>query len=244
MARKKKKEEGPKPSAGWQTTFSDMNTLLLTFFVFMYTTAEVEGFEFLLILSAFSGNLGMNSGGMTLSRGPLEEMGMSVESLPAQEKGKQLAKQVKEAVSMFKPEIEAKKVRVQEDERGLVITLMSDNFFESGSADIRPEAGDILDRVAALLSSELFDNMIRIEGHTDNQPVSVDNSTFKNNWELSSARAISVLQYLTEHGVYEDKMSVVGYGDTRPLEGNQNRTPEERAQNRRVEIVVLHESDR
>ncbi len=241
--RKKKKDGGPTPPAGWLTTYGDMTTLLLTFFVLMFTTATTDGEEFRLILSAFRGSLGMLQGGMTLSHGRLEELGMTIESLPAQEKGRRLAQQLKNARSMFKPEIESDQIRVYEDERGLIITLANDKFFESGSADINPRMYDVLNKIATLFKSSLFNNKIRIEGHTDNRPVA-EGSPYSDNWDLSSARAGSVLRYLIEKNVSDNLLSMVGYGEHRPLPGNHNRTPEERAQNRRVEIVVIHEEQK
>jgi len=245
MARKKcKKEGGPMPSPGWLTTYGDLTTLLLTFFVFTFTTATINGDEFRLVLTAFRGSLGMLSGGMTLSKGKLEEMGMMIETLPAQVAGKKLAKALKKAESLFKPEIQAKTVRVEENERGIVITLMNDAYFPVGSADIVFDSTKrLLAKIAQLLLS--VDNYVRVEGHTDNTPI--NKGPYNSNWELSSQRAVNVVKYMmnsvkgntSEYQNLGKRLSATGYAEFRPLPGNNNRTPEERAQNRRVEIIIL-----
>lgn len=245
MARKKK-EQGPRGTPAWMTTFGDLNSLLLTFFVMMFTMAEVDGDEMRLILTAFQGSLGPLTGGMTLAKGRLEEMGMTVETLPAQQQGRKLSKALKRAEQILKPEIEAKIVRVEENERGIVITLMNDAFFPPGSADlVFPSTRNLLDRMALLLSE--VDNDIRVEGHTDNMPIRTPQ--FDSNWELSTQRAVNVVKYFLEslrrQGREEEasdlarRISAAGYAENRPVPGNRNATPEERAQNRRIEIILL-----
>jgi chemotaxis protein MotB len=154
-----------------------MTTLLLTFFILMFTTAEIEGRDLQLILSAFKGSLGMFTGGMTLSEGILAELGQQVESLPAKEKGDQLAKAVEKAVSIFQPEVKSRKVKITEDERGIVISLVADSFYESGSAELTPEGLDVINKMGNFLSADDFSaNDIRVEGHTDDyasEPVSL-----------------------------------------------------------------------
>jgi len=118
------------PPPPWMTSWSDLTTLLLTFFILLYNTNEMNGRDFYLVLSSFQGSLGMLSGGNTLSKGSLVEMGLNVMTLPSAETGKSLGKMLKKAIEMFKPEVQSKIVRVTEDERGLVITLSGDAFFD------------------------------------------------------------------------------------------------------------------
>ena len=99
MAKKKCKDCPKAGSPAWMTTYGDMVTLLLTFFVMLFTTARIDGREFKLILSAFQGALGIFDGGQTLQKGKLEEMGMSLESLPSQTRGRALSKAVKREFS-------------------------------------------------------------------------------------------------------------------------------------------------
>jgi len=138
----------------------------------------------------------------------------------------------------LKKELEGKDVRVEMDKRGLVITLLDKILFDSGKAELKPESFKILDKVIKSLRADLGNNKIGIEGHTDNRPIK--HSKWKSNWELSTARALSVLHYFEgKKGIKPELLSAVGYGPYRPIVSN--KTVEGREQNRRVEIVILPE---
>ena len=238
MQKRSKKE--PKGAPGWMVSWSDLTTLLLTFFILMFNMNDITGRDFFLVLSSFRGSLGMFQGGYSLSKGRLEELGLNMLNLPASEKGRALAKSLKRAVQAFKPEIQAKEVRVMEDERGLIITLSGDAYFEPGSAMIREDAGLVLEKVGGIIRS--LPNFVRIEGHTDNRPIPPRGvrEGYETNWELSSARGINILRYLTEdEKVNPKQLSSVAYGEYRPIDDNN--TPEGRAYNRRVDVVILRD---
>ncbi len=223
-------------------SWSDMTTLLLTFFIVMMSFAEIDGKDFYLVLSSFRGSLGMFSGGYSLSAGRLEELGQNMQNLPSSTAGRTLAQSLKKAVSVFKPEIESEKVRVSEDERGLVITLTGDSFFDPGSARLRDEVRPILKKVGGIVNT--VPNYVRIEGHTDGNPVTLSRTRdgYTTNWELSAARSVNVLRYLAEEeNVEQKKLSAVAFGEQRPLDDNS--TPEGRAYNRRVDVVILKEKE-
>lgn len=230
----------------WLLTYGDMTTLLLTFFILMFTTAEIEGRELQLILSAFKGSLGMFKGGTTLSEGVLAELGQQVESLPAKERGNQLAKAIEKAVSIFQPEVKSRKVKITEDQRGIVISLVADAFYESGSPELTREGLTVIDKLGQFLSSgEFEENDIRVEGHTDNTPVSPDSAfyfQYPTNWELSSARAVKIIRILNEeHNIRGDNLEAIGYGEYQPVETND--IEEGRAYNRRIEIVIMRKKE-
>ena len=236
----KKAKEPEKPSAAWQGTYGDMITLMLCFFVMLYNPSEVDVTQ----LATITQSLQMNetesvSGGLSLSAGRLSDLGHNINSLPSLEKGKSLGLAKKKSVSLFAPDVKSNKITITSDERGLIITLLSDNFFEEGSAELNiNETRDTLLRLSEFFTSdELKDRRFRIEGHTDNVPVASDK--FPSNWELSATRAVNVLHYLADYGVDENKFSVAGYADTRPKFTNE--TPEGRAYNRRVDIIILDE---
>jgi chemotaxis protein MotB len=240
VAKKKKREEA-KAGGDWIVTYSDMVTLLLCFFVALFEPNEVDPTQLAAMASAFlNSGMGASTGGNTLSTGKSADLGNTVMSLPTMDRGRALGTAMQKAVSTFQPEVKSNKVRVTHDERGLVISLASDAFFGPASARINIEATrDILIRLASLLnSSEVSGRKFRIEGHTDNE-ITDPAGPWPSNWELSTARAIAVLHYMTDLGVLEDRFQVAGFADTMPVAANT--TPEGRAYNRRVDIVVLDE---
>ncbi|HOZ71439.1 MAG TPA: flagellar motor protein MotB [Spirochaetales bacterium] len=240
MARKKK-ETALGGTGEWIVTYSDMVTLLLCFFVALFDTTEVDVVQLNQMISSLN-NIGMgaSTGGNTLSVGRMAELGNSINSLPSMEKGKMLATAKKKAVSLFQPEIKSNKVRVSSDERGLVISLASDAFFRPASADINiDETRSMLVRLSELLKSgELEGRKFRIEGHTDSSPTDPA-GPWQSNWELSTARALGVLHYLSDFGVPEARFQVSGLAATMPIADDS--TAEGRAYNRRVDIIILDE---
>lgn len=157
-----------------------------------------------------------------------------IESLSAQLDELSGAKKLlEEALSK---EIADKEVKLEMMEKGLVITVVGDVLFDSGKAKIRPESYHILDKVAVVLEKNVPQLNVGIEGHTDDQPIKF--SGWKSNWELSSARALSVLHYLVDdEGISPERVSAIGYGEYSPVASNM--TKEGRQLNRRVEIVIL-----
>lgn len=234
----KKKSEPQKPSTAWQGTYGDMITLMLCFFVMLYDPSETDAIQMAELAASL--NNSTSGGGISTSAGSLADLGNTVSSLPSTERGRNLGTAKKKAVSIFQPDIKTNKITITSDERGLVITLMSDSFFDEGSAELNmEECRDTLLRLSKFFNSEeVKGRRFRIEGHTDNTPVSSD-SGFKSNWELSSQRAANVLHYLSDFGVEEKSFSIAGYADTRPYTVND--TPETRAYNRRVDIIMLDE---
>ncbi|MFA5261118.1 MAG: OmpA family protein [Candidatus Omnitrophota bacterium] len=133
-------------------------------------------------------------------------------------------------------EIDDREVKVEMLDRGLVITFVAEVLFDSGKAKLRSEALNKLERVASVLKTTVADLNIGVEGHTDNVPIKY--SGWKSNWELSSARAMSVLHYMVEDlGIAPVRLSATGYGEYQPVASNDS--PEGRQKNRRVEIVIL-----
>lgn len=133
-------------------------------------------------------------------------------------------------------EINDKQIKLQMMEKGLVITVVGDLLFDSGKAKIRPEAFGLLTKVSAILKDNMAQFNVGIEGHTDNVPIK--QSGWKSNWELSTARALSVLHYLAnDQGIPPERLSAIGYGEYRPVASDE--TKDGRKQNRRVEIVIL-----
>jgi len=146
---------------------------------------------------------------------------------------------LKEAKSLLedklRKEIDSDQVKVNMEDRGLVITFLAEVLFDSGKSGIRREGKNILDKVVRVIKDEDMNNDIGVEGHTDNEPIK--HSGYKSNWELSTARATSVLHYLVDDcGLKPERLSATGYGEYRPVESND--TLGGRQKNRRVEIII------
>lgn len=238
LKKKKKKEEGG--IGPWMLTYGDMVTLLLCFFVLLMNPVAIDGKRLELIMMAFNG-LGPLAGGNTLEVGELAELGHSVMSMPSKKTGRGLDKERQTAVSLFKPEIFSEKVKITEDERGLVITLAGDVLFEPASAELNmEESREILQKLARLLSDQsMASRMFRIEGHTDTMGTDPDGD-WPSNWELSVIRSANVLHYLADFGVRENQFQISGFGGTKPLIFPDN-TVEAKAYNRRVDVIILTE---
>ncbi|MDR0503309.1 MAG: flagellar motor protein MotB [Treponema sp.] len=249
MARKKKTDELKPPD--WMTTYSDMITLLLCFFIIMFNPDDVtQGQLDAISTSMRVGGIGSLAGGLTLAAGRAADLGNTIMSLPSMERGRVMGTAMRKAISVFAPEIRSNKIKVTQDERGLVITLAADAFFNSASARINIEATrDILLRLGTYLASDdLLDRIdkdgnrriykFRIEGHTD--AVDVDPSgPWEDNWQLSVERSRAILRYLAALGLDENRFQIAGFAATVPVSSND--TPEGRQNNRRVDIIILNE---
>ncbi|MFH0763432.1 MAG: OmpA family protein [Candidatus Omnitrophota bacterium] len=133
-------------------------------------------------------------------------------------------------------EIADKQVLLEKTSRGLIITMANDILFDSGKAKLKSNAYSMLKKIATVLNENVADRDVGVEGHTDNVPIK--HSGWKSNWELSTARATSVLHYLIDEcSVAPQRLSAIGYGEFRPVDTNETRAG--KARNRRVEIIIL-----
>jgi chemotaxis protein MotB len=151
----------------------------------------------------------------------------------------ELERAKEELEKRLQDEINNKQVKVEMQDKGLVITFVSEVLFDSGKAKLRKDSYSKLDKVASVLNTTVSDLNVGIEGHTDNQPIK--KSGWKSNWELSTARALSVLHYLSEKEVAEPRLAAIGYGEFKPVASNDDK--EGRQKNRRVEIVILPKTE-
>ncbi len=257
MAKKKKHPEHVNHER-WLVSYADFITLLFAFFVVMFAASNTDkkkaGQVAHSVQSAFSELAIFTPSGKTVpltDDGGLPSSTKSVvgdvhgtfdatEVMPGAKEGKQSYRSIPEVEAQLKSELkeqlENKSVRVSESERGLTISLSEAGFFASGSAVMQPKGTDVLDKIVAQLQT--MSNSLRIEGHTDNTPIHT--AQFPSNWELSTARASNVLHYLIDAKVDPARMSPAGYGEYRPVASNT--TVEGRAENRRVDLVILSES--
>jgi len=229
--RRKKLDVRQENTERWLLTYADLITLLLAFFIVLYSMSRLDARKFGKISEALSGILHGESPLLAATgangwTGPL-----------AQGIGQLMA---------FKQSIEARvaeeglsdRIETLQDERGLVIRVMESAAFDPGSATLKPQMFPVLEVLAHELSG--LSNQVRIEGHTDNTPIATPR--YPSNWELSTARATGVVRYLVEEfHVDPRRISALGYSEYRPIADNA--TPEGRARNRRVDIIVLADAD-
>ena len=142
----------------------------------------------------------------------------------------------RELEESLKKEIGEYKAKLQMTERGLVITFVSEIFFDSGKDKVKEDGKATLSKVAEVLNRDVPNSGVAVEGHTDNDPIKY--SGWKSNWELSSARALAVLHYLIDEcKVKPQRLSANGYGEFHPVASNDS--AQNKQKNRRVEIVIL-----
>jgi chemotaxis protein MotB len=229
---RKKVEDPPAPGApAWMATYGDMVTLLLCFFVLLFSFANLDVQKFKAITVSLNGSLGVLDSGMTVSMEPL------INSFPSDSPTEEIEEFsiLYEEMSEFVKEnnLETSIVLIL-DERGLLVRFMDNVLFDSGKADLTLSAREIIDKVAEIIREN--DKNVRVEGHTDNVPINT--IRFPSNWELSTTRAVNVVKYLIEEcGIEAKRMSASGYSDQHPIDDNTTQIG--RQKNRRVDMVIL-----
>lgn len=213
-------------------TYCDLITLLLAFFVVMYSMSQIDAKKFgsmsIHLRSILTGQLGVMNDAPSIA-GKAEFGNMAeVQVIDLQLFGEAIMRAVKEKGFQ-------KKVAFALDERGLVVHVMDTALFEVGKAHLTLEAQSMLDQVVPHLLR--LPNPIRVEGHTDNAPIKT--ALYPSNWELSAARATSVVRYLVEkHDISPLRVSATGYGEFRPIAPNDSLA--NKAKNRRIDLVILY----
>ncbi len=231
--RRKKSGKASGPSApAWMVTYSDMVTLLLTFFVLMLSMAEMDKVKFQRAAVSLKGAFGIMQSEPkreTKSKVVLPELG----AIPYEMLQRVYEKMI---VDLERLELE-EDIELLKDRGAIVLRIKEKILFAPGSSRLKPGAPPVLRKVADLVSPLPFE--VRIEGHTDNTPFGARDMS---NWDLSVARAISVLKFFAQNQLMAlDRLSAVGYGDQRPLKPNDS--DENRALNRRVEFVLESRGD-
>lgn len=226
MSRRRRREPVAPDSGSWLTTYSDLVTLLMCFFVLLFAFSTVDATKFRQVAISLQTALrGVLDGGVSL--GPVDVL----DEYDLEEK---LMEDAFLEIDAYLEEAGLKGAVVAiYEERGLVVRFLDTVLFDLAKADLRADALDILDRVAQVL--EKIPNQVAVEGHTDNLPIQT--REFPSNWWLSTARANRVVEYFArKHNIVPERLSAVGYGEYRPLVPNSSAA--NRAQNRRVEILI------
>lgn len=221
-------EEDELSAPFWMTTYSDMVTLLLTFFVLIVSMSEVEVVKFREALSHFNGQKSIMEFPSVIS--PAKPQQNSEEIYESREES------LEELLRYLQENDLEDKVLVDLTVDGVHVSIVDSVMFRSGRAELLPTAEAILVKVAEVLTP--LAQLIVVEGHTDNQPIRT--AQFPSNWELSGSRASSVVRFFLSQttALAPGKYETIGYAEFRPEVTND--TPEGRARNRRVEIHFSH----
>jgi chemotaxis protein MotB len=232
----KKKHEEHENHERWLVSYADFITLLFAFFVVMYSISSVNEGKFRTVSDSIKAALNpIVSPSSTLTPFTLGE-NKALTIKPTIEDAKEPAvRRLRQIMRSIKSETHLEIVQLKELTNGdIVLTLPDAVLFRSGESALRPEARPFMEAIGEVLIE--LDRHVRVEGHTDNVPIST--VQFPSNWELSATRAVTVVRTLSEqYGVQASHLTAVGHADSRSI--TDNLTPENRAKNRRVEIVVL-----
>ncbi len=251
--RKRKRAEETVNHDRWLVSYSDFITVLFSFFVVLFACSYRDnmtirqlsqairvGFQQLGAYSGGSNDAGVAYRDLTLNGtiGPVPiqpaATGNSQDNNPSQATGVDIGELQRQLEAAIGQEIRNHEVVLRVTPEGFVISLRDLGFFNSGEADLLPGAADKIERIAKVLSQHGLD--LRVEGHSDDQPIHTEE--FRSNWELSTARAMTVLLLLVNDSAIDPaKVSVAGYGQYRPVADNA--TAEGRQMNRRVDLVVV-----
>lgn len=228
-------EEVEEGAPAWMATFADMATLLLTFFVLLLSFANMDVVKFKVMLGSVKDAFGVQKQTFgdysARSSEVLDAAGQAEDSGEGQKQDQQASLQQALVVIESLFEDLGESVEVFLDEEGITVRVEGKLLFESGTADLRPEGAEVLNRVAALLARYTFD--LYILGHTDSVPIQT--ARFPSNWELSGARASAGLRHVASRGADSRRLVAVGFADSRPIASNGEF--EGRARNRRVEFL-------
>jgi chemotaxis protein MotB len=231
-------------TAGWLTTFNDLVTLLMVFFVLLFTMGSTDKNLMKEFQNALQSGLGVLGAGSKVSvtvngsqrsltmDGPLTQ-GQG-ETIPGDEEG------TTQAIDDALTELAAEPgINVKYSNQGARISFEDALLFDFGKADINSSGFALLDKMAAIIHK--ITCTVRVEGHTDNVPIHT--LRFPSNWDLSTARAVSVVKYFVDGcKINPKKLSAVGYGESRSMVPNDSTA--NRARNRRVEIVLVTEGEK
>jgi chemotaxis protein MotB len=236
MMKKRKNEDERENLERWLITYADLITLLLAFFIMMYTFSKQDAEKHQEVAehlkAIFKGASSVVKEGR--ATGPKE-----VDASPGSAgTGREIEAELESQIAaMADANDEGHKISVFRDERGIVIRIMDRAFFDEGRAELKETAKSALRKIVPIL--EKSDKQVRIEGHTDDMPINT--TEFRSNWELSTRRATEVVRHLIEkYGFQPSRISASGYAEYRPVAAND--TQQNRALNRRIEIILLDAS--
>lgn len=229
VKRRKKKSNGEGAGGGWEVVYSGFVLILLCFFIMMCSFATMETSKVTRFVKSFSLAVSIFTGGLNFDEGDII-LPVSQDIVAADSPISNIFHEMRKIMDEFGVD---KDVVFAGVEGGFVLRLADTVLFDLGKGEINKNAIPMLSKIASVLSRS--ENLIRIEGHTDDLPINT--AMFPSNWELSTTRAISVLRYFIEQeNISSERLSAEGFGEYRPI--YENDSQKNRAKNRRVEIKI------
>jgi chemotaxis protein MotB len=217
------REAPPENALSWLTTFNDMITLLMVFFVLLFAMGSLDAGRFAHFVNGLQSAMGILYEGRNSTQGVISDRQLSVADRNMADR----------SLQSFQALAGTEGLEAQYTPKGIMITLRNELLFGSGSADLTQSGLRLLNKISTIVKP--MHRRIRIEGHTDNRPIATQR--YPSNWELSTARAVRVVTYLIHHGGIEPMLlSAAGYASSKPRVPND--TDAHRALNRRVEIIL------
>lgn len=231
MPRRKKKGDDVNTN-GWMDTYADTITLLLTFFILLYSISAVDSEKLKQLNHALQSSLKGNTEVSEVK----DIKDLEVKTKDPESGNTEYEDLAKKLNNTIEKNGLTEVIKLRKEDRGIVLQLDETILFEPGKADLKENNKEVLETITTIINEH--DNDVLIEGHTDNVPM--NNKEFASNWELSAARALSAVTYFV-HDKQIDPMrfSVKGYGEYKPLVPND--TPENRAINRRIDILMVEQ---
>lgn len=251
MARKRFEEE-PENHERWLVSYADFITLLFAFFVVMYAISSVNEGKYRVLSNSLgnafgtapvgppafkeSGKPAFKDSGLPTLPAPPRVIGPSRlhrSDVALRREREQMTDLARDLLDALAPLVREGKVRVTQSAHGVSVEISASVLFASGDAQLTPQSIDALQAVARVLRKDR--HAIQVEGHTDNVPIR--NAAYPSNWELSAVRASAVARLFIEDGVAESRLTAIGHAANEPIASND--TPEGRARNRRVNLMIL-----
>lgn len=233
MPRKKKKKEEVNTNA-WMDTYADTITLLLTFFILLYSISSVDSQKLNELAEALKDSLKGSTEVVELQN--LEDLKVDISEITESTEYEDLVEKLNQIIEQNSL---TEVIKIREEDDGVVLQLDETILFDSGKADLKEYSKEVLDIITKVVIS--IDNDVLVEGHTDNVPTKT--VEYPTNWELSTARAVSVVRYFVESKEIDPtRFSVKGYGEFKPLVAND--TQENKAINRRVDILIIEQKEK
>ncbi|SEU07552.1 chemotaxis protein MotB [Salinibacillus kushneri] len=253
---RQRKKKGDSPKSKWLNTYADMITLVLVFFILLFSMSQIDVKKFQAVSDSYRDRAIFDLEPSIIPAENPSEKGEEndnqqnsgeLDSMPSSEEGKDSSEmnneeQAEDSLDQVLEEVQqylsnqglSDVISANRTERGVVLILQENVLFETGEAEIIEEGKPFLNKIGTLLTQ--IPNQVKVEGHTDSRPITT--YRYPSNWELSGARASSVIRFITNRNeLNPSRFQAVGYADTRPKV--ENSSPENWQKNRRVEIIIL-----